>query len=129
MSGSSAAQLSYITTCKGRLGHLRQTLPRVASQPGIECIVVDYGCPDGAAAWVEAEFPSVRVVRVIGVEGFNVSHARNVGAQSASAPWLGFFDADVLLAPDFFRQVLPQIAPGHFYRAEPVRPQLWGSVI
>ena len=124
-----AAQLSYVTTCKGRLAHLKQSLARVASQPGIECIVVDYDCPDGAAAWVEKEFPSARVVRVTGREGFNASHARNVGAQNASAPWLGFFDADVLVAPDFFRRVLPELVPGSYYRPHPVTFQTWGSLI
>ena len=121
--------LSYITTCKGRLAHLKQTLPRVATQPGIECIVVDFGCPEGAAAWVEATHPNVKVVRVAGVEGCNVSRARNMGAQHAGAPWLGFFDADILLAPDFFAKVLPTLAPGHFYWADPPGQQTWGSII
>jgi len=101
----------------------------MASQPGIECVVVDYGCPDGAADWVEARFPGVKVVRVKGVDGFNASHARNLGAQHASSPWLAFFDADILLAEDFFAKAAPLLAPGHYYRPDSVTLQTWGSFI
>lgn len=123
------ADLCYITTCKGRLAHLKQTLPRVAGQPGLSCVVVDYSCPDGTADWVEANLPQVRVIRVEGENGFNVSRARNLGAQAADAPWLGFFDADILLDPGFASVVVPQLVPGRFYRPHPVTSQTWGSII
>ena len=73
--------LSYITTCKGRLSHLQQTLPRIADQPHVECIVVDYGCPERCGDWVEAHHPNVMVVRTGPTEGFNASRARNAGAE------------------------------------------------
>jgi len=123
------SKLSYITTCKGRLTHLQQTLPRVVNQPDVACVVVDYACPDGAADWVEAHFPMVKVVRVFGVDGFNASHARNLGAQAADTPWLGFFDADILWSPTFSERVVPQLQSGFFYRGQPVTLQTWGSVI
>jgi hypothetical protein len=123
------ADLCYITTCKGRLAHLKQTLPRVAGQPGLSCVVVDYSCPQGTAGWVEANFPQVRVVRVEGESGFNLSRARNLGAQAADAPWLGFFDADILLDPGFASVVAPQLVPGRFFRPHPVTIQTWGSII
>lgn len=121
--------LCYITTCKGRLAHLRQSLPRIVAQPDVACVVVDYSCPEGAGAWVEATHPQVRVVRAEGERDFNLSRARNLGAQAAAAPWLGFFDADILLDPAFTRTIVPQLTPGHFYRADPVTSQTWGSVI
>jgi glycosyltransferase involved in cell wall biosynthesis len=121
--------LCYITTCKGRLHHLKQTLPRVVGQPGVSCIVVDYDCPDNTADWVAANFPQVKVVRVTGEAGFNVSRARNLGAQAADSPWLAFFDADILWSPDLAGVVVPQLQQGHFYRAQPVTLQTWGSVI
>lgn len=123
------SELSYITTCKGRLSHLKQTLPLVVTQPDVDCIVVDYACPEGTADWVEANYPSVKVVRVVDADGFNASHARNLGAQAASTPWLGFFDADILISPSFFSHVIPQLQPRAFYRAQPVTLQTWGSVI
>ncbi len=123
------ATLCYITTCKGRLGHLQQTLPRVAGQPGVSCVVVDYACPDNAADWVAANFPQVAVVRVTGDPGFHLARARNLGAQAADAPWLAFFDADILWSREFAGTVIPGLQKGHFYRAQPVTPQTWGSVI
>lgn len=123
------AALSIITTCKGRLDHLKQSLPRMAAQPGTETIVVDYGCPDGTGDWVAQHYPQVCLVRVRNVEGFNASHARNIGARAATAPWLGFFDADILLADRFSASVLPALRNGNYYRASPVTLQTWGSVI
>ena len=123
------AALCYITTCKGRLHHLKQTLPRVVGQPGVSCVVVDYACPDNTTDWVLANFPQVRVVRVTGETGFSVTRARNLGAQAADAPWLAFFDADILWSPELATTVIPQLQPGHFYRAKPVTLQTWGSVI
>ena len=123
------ATLCYITTCKGRLAHLKQTLPRVVDQLGVACVVVDYACPENTADWVVANFPQVTVVRVTGEAGFNAARARNLGARVADSPWLAFFDADILWAPDLANKVIPGLQAGHFYRAQPVTPQNWGSFI
>lgn len=121
--------ITYITTCKGRLEHLRQSLPRVASQPQVQAIVVDYDCPEGAGEWVERNFPQVRVVRVINEPGFSLTRARNAGAEAADTPWLAFFDADILISDDFFRGLGECLAEGHHYRADPPSLQTWGSVV
>ncbi|MCK9283105.1 MAG: glycosyltransferase family 2 protein [Rhodocyclaceae bacterium] len=121
--------LAYITSCKGRLSHLRESLPRIVEQPALEPIVVDYGCPEACGDWVEANFPSVKVVRSGPTSGFNASIARNLGAAAASSPWFGFFDADVLLSTSFSTRVVPALAAGNFYRANPVTYQTWGSLI
>lgn len=123
------ATLCHITTCKGRLEHLKRTLPRVVNQPDVSCVVVDYACPDNTADWVSANFPQVKVVRVSGETGFHLARARNLGAQAADAPWLAFFDADILWSPNFSAAVAPALKPGDFYRADRVTPQTWGSVI
>ena len=47
MSNAMDPIFSIITTCKGRLGHLRRTLPAMLDQPGVE--VVD-DCPEGTAS-------------------------------------------------------------------------------
>lgn len=126
--GARTAELTYITTCKGRLAHLKQTLPRAAAQ-GLPCVVVDYSCPDGTAQWVEAHFPEVTVVRVEGEAGFHAARARNLGAAAAETPWLAFFDVDVLLDPAFGATVAPALTAGHFYRASPPTRQTWGSIV
>jgi glycosyltransferase involved in cell wall biosynthesis len=121
--------LTYITTCKGRLDHLRQTLPRVAAQPGVNIVVVDYDCPQQSGRWVSENFPEARVVRIENEPGFNVAIARNAGGHSAVTPWLAFFDADILIGDGFFDAVTGSLVPGRFYRPSPVTWQTWGSVI
>ena len=127
MPGSPA--ISFITTCKGRLQHLMQSLPTMAAQPGTETIVVDYDCPDGSADWVAAHFPAIRVVRVAQQPIFNAARARNLGAAAATAPWLCFVDADTLLHPDFAASVLAVAAPGFYYQCVHGRRALAGSVV
>lgn len=122
-------ELTFITTCKGRLSHLKETLPCIAKQPNVNCIVVDYGCPERCGDWVEAQFPNVKVVRSGPVEGFNTSRARNLGATVAQTSWLGFFDADILLDSTFTAKVVPKLEAGRFYRGHPVTQQTWGSLI
>jgi len=126
--GTRTAELTYITTCKGRLAHLKQALPRAVAV-GLPCVVVDYSCPEGSAQWLEAHFPQTTIVRAEGEAGFHAARARNLGAAAARTPWLAFFDVDVLLEPAFGEIVVPALTAGHFYRASPVTRQTWGSII
>lgn len=121
--------ISFITTCKGRLQHLMQTLPAMAAQPGTETIVVDYDCPDGSADWVAANFPAVRVVRAAQQPIFNAARARNLGAAAAKAPWFCFVDADTLLHPDFAASVLAVATPGVYYQCVHGRNELIGTIV
>lgn len=129
---SPVSTIALITTCKGRLHHLQQTLPLTAAQAPGQLIVVDYDCPNGTAAWVEAELPSVAVVRAGQPDGrFNVSRARNLGAAQASAEWLVFIDADIRVAPDMLERVRPLLEPGTFLTArataDAASAQVWGT--
>ena len=112
----SAPRLSIVTCCKGRLLHLKRALPTFVAQDGSEVIVVDYDCPDGTKDWVAAHFPAVRVVAVAAAPIFNLSRARNAGAEVARAPWLAFCDADNLLAPSFATEALARLVPGTYLR-------------
>ena len=105
---------SIITTCKGRLEHLKQTLPRMLEQASAEVIVVDYSCPDGTAAWVRKHFPAARVVTVEGETGFSLWKARNAGAAIAKGTFLIFCDADILLARDTTKQLAKLLTPSSF---------------
>ena len=125
-----APVLSLVTTCKGRLEHLRQSLPRMAALgPGAEVVVVDYDCPDGAAAWVRSALPAAVVVEVKDRPRFNAAQARNLGAAAASAPWLFFIDADVLAQGPVLPAITPRLAPGRFLTPDPRPPGLWGAVV
>ena len=89
---------SIITACKGRLDHLKRSLPKMLAQKNAEVIVVDYSCPEGTADFVEREFPQAKVIRVEGEKGFSNWRARNLGAAAASGAMLIFCDADTILA-------------------------------
>lgn len=124
-----APAISLVTTCKGRLAFLKQSLPHMVAQPQAEVVVVDFDCPEGAGAWTESEFPSARVVRVADAPLFHLARARNLGAQAARAPWLCFVDSDVLLAERFVERVLPDLREGAFYTASGAEVELIGTAI
>lgn len=123
MSGS----LSLITTCKGRLHHLRKTLPLMVAQASAECVVVDYGCPQGTADWVAANFPQVKIVRINDDPLFNQCRARNLGAIAAETSLFCFVDADIMLAPEFALRIGRECAEKTFLRAWPVTMETWGT--
>jgi glycosyltransferase involved in cell wall biosynthesis len=120
-------RFSFITTCKGRLAHLRESLPRCLAQPDAETIVVDYDCPDGTAAAVTREFPAARTVAIHDAPLLNIAHARNQGAAMAQGEWLIFLDADILIAPDFVARLEPIIRQGTIYRFGPSKGRVTGT--
>ena len=93
-----APKFSIVTTCKGCLSDLKQTLPTFVAQTGAEVVVVDYDCPDGTGRYVAEHYPQVRVVAVADKPKFNLSQARNAGAAEATGDFLVFLDADIVIA-------------------------------
>ncbi len=120
-------RISFITTCKGRLHHLQQTLPLLAALKNVEVIVVDYACPQGTAAWVEEHYPHVRVIRITDDPGFHVGRARNAGANAATSPWLCFIDADVAIKDGLIQWAAENLRPDTHYRPQPYDAELYGS--
>jgi len=109
-----ARTFSIITTCKGRLEHLKKSLPTMIAQPCNEVIVVDYSCPQGTGAFVSSNFPSVRIVTVEGQDHFSNWKARNAGAAVAKSDVLIFVDADTLLAEDAAQWIAAHVPPRTF---------------
>jgi predicted glycosyltransferase involved in capsule biosynthesis len=99
----------------GRLGHLKQTIRSVVSQPSSEYVLVDYACPDDCGKWAGLNFPSVRLVSIAGKSKFNLSAARNAGARIAKYDWLFFLDVDVELADVVTTPILAKLAQGKFF--------------
>jgi glycosyltransferase involved in cell wall biosynthesis len=125
-----AAHLCAITTCKGRLEHVKQTLPALSALRDCEIVVVDYDCPDGVGDWVRRAYPEVRVVQVADRPLFNISEARNLGAAAAAkSEWLMFVDADVMVAPELRDRIEPLMQPGVFLSPRPRPPELWGALV
>jgi GT2 family glycosyltransferase len=125
--------IAIITVSRGRLHHLRETLPLLSTQGADQLIVVDYGCPDGSGDWAERHHPGVTVVRVSDDPGFCLARARNAGAQQAKTDWLLFVDADILTAAGWVDWMRGALRPGHFYVCEPGidgrDPDLCGTIL
>ena len=118
---------SIVTTCKGRLAHVQQTLPCSLAQEcdfPYEVIVVDYGDPDGAFAWCRRlGHPAVVGVRVLdGVDEFNFPRARNCGAAHARGSVLAFVDAETMLPPNWLAVAVAAIASGQCVLYRPQMP-------
>jgi glycosyltransferase involved in cell wall biosynthesis len=99
-------KVSIITTCKGRLHHLKEVLPTWLEQQGkttYEIIVVDYADPDGSYDYVASlDNPKVKAIKATDCgDYFNLSRARNIGALEARGDILFFLDADAYLEPKF----------------------------
>jgi hypothetical protein len=116
-----------ITTCMGRLEHLKQSLPLMLEHLEMPVVVVDYCCPDGTSDWIRGSgLKGVHVVRVhpdqartspSGKPLFHKAHAQNIGAGKAS--WLGasnltFIDADTLVKPGTGDWIRGHSAPDRF---------------
>lgn len=105
---------SIITTCMGRLDHLKESLPAMLAQPDCEVIVVDWSCPQGTGDYVAEHFPAARVVRVEGKETFSNWAARNAGAAEAKGAVLIFCDADTVLRPNALEWIGKRLKAGMF---------------
>jgi hypothetical protein len=121
--------LHIIVTCKGRLHHLKESLPRLLAQPNVLVTVVDYDCPQKTAAWVKANFKQVKVVEVKNKPQFNLADARNHGAKHALQGWWCFLDADILVQKGWANEVRKILQPSCYYVARPLKWGMTGTVI
>lgn len=123
------AKVCFVIPCMGRLATLKGMLGSVAAQPDSSCIVVDYSCPEHCGDWVEANYPQVRVVRIIGEEKFSMPRAMNEGIRQADTPWICQCNADILVDLDFGAKLFPTLEPGCFYHAPLEAEGICGMVL
>ena len=111
-------EITFSTTCMGRLSHLRETLPRMVAQPGCHVVVVDYSCPEQCGRWVRENYPpqKVTVVNVPDRTYFNMSEAKNTGITNAKTEWVCLIDADVIIADDFAARIRERLVEKRFLR-------------
>ncbi len=125
--------IALVTTCKGRLHHLKTTLPQWIEAKPDQIVVVDYGCPDGTAAWASENYPSVSLVSVNDDPGFSAARARNLGEKAVDCEWLVFVDADIEMSPGWLEHVRSNLKTGCYYiasrEARKLRPDLTGTVV
>lgn len=125
----SKATAAMVIVCKGRLQHLKQSLPLVAGMDDLQVIVVDDDCPEHSGEWVAQNYPAVQVVRPSEPRPFNLARARNLGATAVTAPWIVFMDADVLAKPPFAHWLAQRRDPGFFYCNSQEVPELLGTFV
>ena len=121
--------LCFVTTCKGRLDHLKQTLPLMVAVENTRCVVVDYGCPQQSGVWVQQNFPQVHVEFVTDDAEFCLARARNFGVRTVTSPWLCFIDADIRIQAGFAAWLKEPRKPNGIYRAPPLAMTTWGTMI
>jgi len=110
-------RVSFVVPVKGRLDHLKQSLPSMLNQHlvgldiSIEVIVVDYNCPQKTIDWIHSQGHSqVRaVLQSAPLDYFNLSHARNIGCREATGEILAVADADSMLHRNTLGRVLPKM--------------------
>lgn len=111
--------LALVTTCKGRLSHLKESLPFFVSQfPRV--VVVDWDCPDGTTEWLlhggwginNPLCHRASVLSYVNEPVFHKTAALNEGASYAierGATRLVFADADMII-PDTLGRYLEDVA-------------------
>ena len=101
-------KISFCTTCKGRLEHLKQTLPAnieaCKGYPNTEFVILDYDSRDGLEQWIKDNFQEeiksglVRYAKLDGATDFKMAHAKNMVHRLATGDVLCNVDADNFLA-------------------------------
>lgn len=115
---SNKRNISFVTVCKGRLNHVKETLPKLIQESPNEIIFVDYSCPENSGDYVSENFPSVKVIKITDDDGFCLSRARNLGAAKALSDYICFMDADINVRSGFVNWIRQNVNPNSFYRHE-----------
>jgi GT2 family glycosyltransferase len=88
---------------------LEQCLPTLQAQTfaDFEIIVVDNGSSDGSPAWLQAEWPSVRLICLPENAGF--ARANNVGIAASAAPYIVTLNNDTLADPGWLAAMVAAV--------------------
>jgi len=81
--------------------HLEKCLPAVFTTTGLEyeVILVDNGSADDSVAWVEEQFPQVRLIATGANLGFG--RANLVGAHAARGGFIALLNSDTVVTPEW----------------------------
>src|ERR1700723_15727 len=106
-------RIVFCTTCKGRVNHLRETLPRNlqdnSNYPNAKFVILDYGDTEELAEYLRQFCVNIENGRLVYYryntkEPFHVSHAKNMAARCGmleGADILVTLDADNFTGPGF----------------------------
>lgn len=112
-------KIVFCTTCKGRLQHLKETLPQNMRDNGsyAKFLVLDYNSQDGLCEWLrsecacEIESGRLAVYTYTGSDTFQMAHAKNMAHRLGileGGDILVNLDADNYTGPHFARYILDQ---------------------
>jgi len=125
--------ITFVIPCKGRLNHIKETLPRITNLGDNDVVFVDYKCPEKSRQWVKSHYPSVKVIYVDDDDGFCLPRARNIGAAHVQTPWIFFIDADILVQVELGPWLSNKLQGKLIYRASLINGErdreTWGSFI
>ncbi len=104
-------KVSFCITCKGRLDHLKQTLPQNlknnADYPNTEFVILNYDSPDDLENWLKENYKAeidsgkIRYAKYSPAPHFKFSHAKNMAHRVATGDILCNLDADNTTVPGF----------------------------
>ena len=124
------AQIGFATTCKGRLNHLKQTLPiNLGGNPNAKFIVLSYGHDPELVDWVRGELGGyihhgrLVVYTYPTATSFRIAHAKNMAHRCAileGCNVLVNLDADNFAGTRFDEYLVNQLFEGVF---------LWAAMI
>lgn len=110
-------KISFITTCKGRAFHLKQTYLRnikVANQEydNVEFVLVNYDSPDDLDEWVTQNLSDliligkVKYIRIQNKKYYSHPHATNIGVRLSEGEVVVVLEADNFLLSGFVASVV-----------------------
>jgi Sulfotransferase domain len=124
-------RIAFCITCKGRLQHLRETLPKNLSDnhdyPNAVFVILDYASPDGLQEYLKEARQDERIAYYsFPTAGpFNMTHAKNMAHRCGireGADILVNLDADNFTGPGFAQWIADQYA-------EAPKAFLWAKMI
>ena len=123
--------ITLVVTCKNRLHHLKATLPSFLDLPLKKVIVVDYGCEQGTAQWVNSLEMGLTIVKVDDDPFFCLARARNAALKRVRTEYIMFVDADVKLKANLGIWLNEHLQKRHtFWVAQrPCNHSLYGTLI
>jgi predicted glycosyltransferase involved in capsule biosynthesis len=108
-------KISFCTTCKDRLYHLKQTLPfnlLNTSDLDREFVIMDYNSEDGLYDWAKEHLSCwekwgiVRYLRTRQPKYFSAAHAKNIAHKNATGDVLCNLDCDNFVTRGFCELIL-----------------------
>jgi len=110
---------TIVTSCKGRLAHLRPSIESWLRATPAPILVISDGCPElTPGTFSDPRVTVVSTERSV-TDHFHKPSALNLGAASAETDHVLFLDADTLVMRGFWDWYAPRVAPDALFMVAP----------